>query len=75
MRVNLCSDLDMIRRMFRESESIFGFAQDLCDENDELPSRELQNRLADMIDAIIEFRCALESATYEGLDHFDQEGV
>ena len=75
MRVNLCSDLDMIRRMFRESESIFGFAQDLCDENDELPSRELQNRMEDMMDAIIDFRCALESATYEGLDHFDQEGV
>ena len=73
MRVNLCSDLDMIRQMFRESESIFAFAQDLCNENDELPSRELQGRLADMIDGIINFRCALESATYEGLDHFDQE--
>jgi hypothetical protein len=59
--------------MFRESEGIFAFAQDLCDENDELPSRELQNRLADMIDGIIEFRCALESAIYEGLGHFDQE--
>ena len=75
MRVNLCSDLDMIRRMFRESESIFAFAQDLCDENDELPSRELQDRLAEMIDGIINFRCALESAVYEGLGHFDQAGV
>ena len=73
MRINTISDLDMTRRMFRESESIFAFAQDLCDENDELPSRELQGRLADMIDGIINFRCALESATYEGLDHFDQE--
>jgi len=73
LRANLCSDLDIIRRMFRESESIFAFAQDLCDENDELPSRELQDRLSDMVDAIIDFRCALESATYKGSDHFDQE--
>jgi hypothetical protein len=70
----MVSDLDMIRRMFRESESIFAFSQDLCDEEDNLPSRELQDMLAVMIDGIIEFRCALESATYEGLDHFDQEG-
>ena len=61
--------------MFRESESIFAFAQDLCDENDELPSRELQDRLAEMIDGIINLRCALESAVYEGLGHFDQAGV
>ena len=73
MRINTISDLDMTRRMFRESESIFAFAQDLCDENDELPSRELQDRLADLIDGIIDFRCALESAVYEGLGPFDQE--
>jgi len=52
---------------------MFGLAQDLTDENDNLPSPELQDQMDEMMDAILEFRCALESAVYEGLDHFDQE--
>ena len=75
MRTYMTDDLERVRRMCRESESMFGLAQELCDENDMLPSKELQDMLDTMVDAIIEFRCALESAVYEGLDHFDQEGV
>jgi len=73
MRNSLYNDLDRLRRVMREADSMFGLAQDLTDENDNLPSPELQDQMDEMMDAILEFRCALESAVYEGLDHFDQE--
>lgn len=73
MRTNMLNDLDRLRRIIHEAESMFGLAQSLVDEDDCLTSTELQDGLDEMIDAVIEFRCALESAVYEGLDHFDQE--
>jgi len=73
LRTNMLNDLDRLRRILHEAESMFGLAQSLVDEDDCLTSPELQDGLDEMIDAVIEFRCALESAVYEGLDHFDQE--
>ena len=73
IRTYTTDDLERVRRMSRETDSILGLTQALCDDDDNLPSRELQDRLDEMVDAIIEFRCALESAFYEGTDHFDQE--
>lgn len=73
MRVNMLNDLDRLRRIIHEAESMFGLAQSLVNEDDCFTSPELQDGLDEMIDAVIEFRCALESAVYEGLDHFDQE--
>lgn len=69
----MVSDVDFARRMIGEVEDIFGLVCSLKDENDELPSRELSERLGELMDAIIEYRCAIESAYYEGTDHFDQE--
>lgn len=66
MRTNTASDLDMFRRMIRETESMFGLAQDLCDEEDNLPTQELQDGLVKMVDAIIQYRCAIDAAWLHG---------
>ena len=71
----MLNDLDRLRRIIHEAESMFGLAQSLVDEDDCFTSRELQDGLDEMIDAVIDYRCTLESAVYEGLDHFDKEGV
>jgi hypothetical protein len=66
------NDVDRARRVLREADDIFGFITTLAND-DELPSPELQDKLDALLDRMIEFRCALESATYEGLDHFERE--
>jgi hypothetical protein len=73
MNVSLMTDLDRCRRLIHEAESVFGLAQQLANGDECIPSWELQDKIDDVFDAVIMLRCALESAVYEGLDHFDRE--